>query len=235
MKSSSSLSLSAPIAVVSDVTSPPSSWGHLLGSCVRAAVVVMLVTGIVYPLLTTVVAQAVFPHAANGSLIERNGQTVGSILIGQQFDGAAYFHSRPSATMGPDPDREGASIAQPYNAGSSGASNQGATHEGLAHTAAERVAQYRTAHGLAADVRVPVDAVTASASGLDPHISVANAELQLPRVAKERGLTPQQVLPLLDQASEQRTLFLLGEPRVNVLQLNLALDTLQAPAAVAKE
>lgn len=235
MKSSSSLSLSAPIAVVSDVASSPSSWGHLLGTCVRAAVVVMLVTGIAYPLVTTGVAQAVFPHAANGSLIERDGQIVGSTLIGQQFDGATYFHSRPSETMGPDPDKEGASIAQPYNAGASGASNQGATHEGLADTVSQRVAQYRTTNGLVIYASVPVDAVTASASGLDPHISLANAALQLPRVAKERGLTPLQVQPLLEQATEQRTALLLGEPRVNVLQLNLALDALQAPAAAAKE
>lgn len=234
MKPSSSLSLST-LAVVSETSSAASSWGHLMGTSVRAAVVVMLVTGIAYPLLTTGIAQAVFPHAANGSLIERNGQIVGSALIGQQFDGADYFHSRPSATMGPDPDKEGVSIAQPYNAGASGASNQGATHEGLAEAVSQRVAQYRMANGLGADVRVPVDAVTASASGLDPHISVANAALQLPRVAKARGLAAEQVQLLLNEATEPRTLFLLGEPRVNVLQLNLALNALQAPAAVAKE
>ena len=235
MKSSSSLSLSTHVAEAPDMVLPSSSWGRLLGSSVRAAVVVMLVTGIAYPLITTGVAQAMFAHAANGSLIEHNGRIVGSALIGQQFDGAAYFHSRPSATMGPDPNNEEASIAQPYNAASSGASNQGATSESLEQTVVERVAKYRTINGLAADVRVPVDAVTASASGLDPHISVANAALQLPRVAKERGLTPKQVQTLLHQATEQRTLFLLGEPRVNVLQLNLALDTLKVPAAAAKE
>ena len=126
----------------------------------------MLVGGIAYPLLTTGVAQALFPHAANGSLIERNGQTVGSALIGQQFDGARYFHGRPSATTAPDPAKEGASIAAPYNAGLSGASNQGATHKDLADTVAQRVAQYRADNGLAPDAAVPVDAVTASASGL---------------------------------------------------------------------
>lgn len=232
---SSSLSIPTPLAVVPDVTRTPHSWGRLLGSSVRAAVLVMLVTGIAYPLLTTGLAQALFTHAANGSLIEQNGRIVGSALIGQQFDGAAYFHSRPSATMGPDPDKEGASISKPYNAGASGASNQGATHEALAGAVTERVAQYRAVNGLPADASVPVDAVTASASGLDPHISVANAALQLPRVAQARGLSPELVPPLLEQATEQRTALLLGEPRVNVLQLNLALDAFKAPAAAAKE
>lgn len=233
MKSSSSFSLSAPVAVLPDVASQPGSWRQLLGSSVRAAVLVMLVTGIAYPLLTTGVAQAVFPHAANGSLIERNGQIVGSALIGQQFDAAAYFHGRPSATLGPDPAKEGASIASPYNAAASGASNQGATHKDLAEAVAARVAQYRADNGLAAGVGVPVDAVTASASGLDPHISPANAALQLPRVARERGLTPEQVQQLVSNSTEQRSLFFLGEPRVNVLQLNLALDALRQPAAAA--
>lgn len=221
------------VSVVGDV--PPASWGRLLGSSVRAAVVVMLVGGIAYPLLTTGVAQALFPHAANGSLIARNGQTVGSALIGQQFDGARYFHGRPSATMAPDPAKEGASIAAPYNAGLSGASNQGATHKDLADTVAQRVAQYRADNGLAADAAVPVDAVTASASGLDPHISVANAQLQLQRVVQARGLNADQLQTLVDDATEQRTLGLLGEPRVNVLGLNLALDDLNKQPAARKE
>ena len=234
MKSSSqtlsAAAASASVSMQGDV--PAASWGRLLASSVRAAVVVMLVGGIAYPLLTTGVAQALFPHAANGSLIERNGQTVGSALIGQQFDGARYFHGRPSATTAPDPDKEGGSIAAPYNAGLSGASNQGATHKDLADTVAQRVAQYRADNGLAADVAVPVDAVTASASGLDPHISVANAQLQLQRVVQARGLNADQVQTLIHGATEQRTLGLLGEPRVNVLQLNLALDYLiQQPAA----
>ena len=228
----SSAAVSA-VSVVGDV--PPASWGCLLASSARAAVVVMLVGGIAYPLLTTGVAQALFPHAANGSLIERNGQTVGSALIGQQFDGARYFHGRPSATTAPDPAKEGASIAAPYNAGLSGASNQGATHKDLADTVAERVAQYRAGNGLAPDAAVPVDAVTASASGLDPHISVANAQLQLQRVAQARGLNADQVQTLIDCATEQRTLGLLGEPRVNVLQLNLALDDLNKQPVVRKE
>ena len=209
-------------------------WPLLLGNSLRAAVLVMLVGGIAYPLLVTGSAQSVLPHTANGSLIERNGQVIGSALIGQSFAGAGYFHSRPSATTAPDPDKEGSSIAAPYNAGLSAASNQGATHQGLMDSVSERVAQYRTDNRLAASALVPVDAVTASASGLDPHISLANAQLQLPRVAQTRGLPLEQVQPLLQQATEQRTLGVLGEPRVNVLQLNLALDALQ-PAAKAKE
>lgn len=234
MKPSSSLPLSAPIAAVADGESLPSSWPHLLASSVRAAVVVMTLTGIAYPLITTGIAQAIFPHTANGSLVERNGRIVGSQLIGQQFEGMAYFHGRPSATVGPAPDKSGTSIDLPYNAGASGASNQGATHKGLADTAAQRVTQYRTTNGLQEHVRVPVDAVTASASGLDPHISVANAALQLPRVSIQRKLPPEQVQALVDQATEQRTMFLLGEPRVNVLQLNMALDAISASAS-AKE
>ena len=209
-------------------------WPLLLGNSLRAAVLVMLVGGIAYPLLVTGIAQTVLPHAANGSLIERNGQVIGSALIGQSFAGAGYFHSRPSATTAPDPDKEGSSIDAPYNAGLSAASNQGATHQGLMDSVSERVAQYRADNRLAAGALVPVDAVTASASGLDPHISLANAQLQLPRVAQTRGLPLEQVQPLLQQATQQRTLGVLGEPRVNVLQLNLALDALQ-PAAKAKE
>ncbi|WP_021027092.1 potassium-transporting ATPase subunit KdpC [Comamonas sp. B-9] len=205
-------------------------WGRTfsrtLGSSARAAVLVLLLCGVAYPLATTGVAQALLPHAANGSLVLRNGQIVGSALIGQYFDSARYFHGRPSATTAPDPKQDGASIAAPYNAGLSGASNQGSSSQGLADSVAERVAQYRTTNGLAADAAVPVDAVTASASGLDPHISVANANLQLARVARERQLPPVQVQQLLDQATQQRTGYLLGEPRVNVLALNMALDAL---------
>ena len=125
------------VSIPADVR--PASWGSLLGSSVRAAVVVMLVSGIAYPLLTTGVAQAVLPQAANGSLMELNGQVVGSALIGQQFSGARYFHGRPSATTAPDPDKPGASIAAPYNAGLSGASNQGSTNQDLAETVARRI------------------------------------------------------------------------------------------------
>jgi K+-transporting ATPase ATPase C chain len=155
------------------------------------------------------------------------------VLIGQQFASDAYFQGRPSATLGADPAQPGASVPAPYNAGSSGASNQGATHQGLAEVVAQRVDQYRAVNGLAAQVGVPVDAVTASASGLDPHISLANAQLQVARVAKARGLTPDQVQQLVQDHTQPRTLFLLGEPRVHVLQLNLALDA--AAPTTAKE
>ena len=225
-----SQNLSTPVVVLDQSAVPAAGWMHLLGSSLRAAVVVMLISGIAYPLVTTGVAQWVMPQAANGSLIERDGKVIGSALIGQQFTGAQYFHGRPSATMAPDPEKEGTSIAEPYNAGLSGASNQGATHKDLSESVTQRVEQYRADNGLAADVKVPVDAVTASASGLDPHISEANAALQLPRVAKARGLEPEQVQPLLEKATEQRTFGLLGEPRVNVLRLNLALDALQTSA-----
>lgn len=225
-----SQNLSTPVVVLDHSAEPAAGWMRLLGSSLRAAVVVMLISGIAYPLVTTGVAQWVMPQAANGSLIERDGKVIGSALIGQQFTGAQYFHGRPSATMAPDPEKEGASIAAPYNAGLSGASNQGATHKDLSEAVTQRVVQYRTDNGLAADVKVPVDAVTASASGLDPHISMANAALQLPRVAKARGLEPEQVQTLLEKATEQRTFGLLGEPRVNVLRLNLALDALQTSA-----
>lgn len=227
---SSSLSLSVSVASATDTESSPASWGRLVASSVRAAVAVMLVGGIVYPLATTGVAQALLPYAANGSLIERNGQVLGSALIGQQFAGANYFHGRPSATVAPDPDKEGASIAAPYNAAQSSGSNQGGTHKELAETVAARVAQYRADNALATDAVVPVDAVTASASGLDPHISVANALLQLPRVAQARKLNQDQVRQLIAQSTQGRTFGLLGEPRVNVLRLNMALDTKQ-PAA----
>jgi K+-transporting ATPase ATPase C chain len=166
-----------------------------VGSSARAALLVMLIAGVAYPLLTTGVAQILFPHAANGSLIERDGQRIGSALIGQQFASDAYFQGRPSATLGADPAQPGASVPAPYNAGASGASNQGGTHQGLAEVVAQRVDQYRAVNGLAAQVAVPVDAVTASASGLDPHISLANAQLQVARVAKARGLLPDQVPP----------------------------------------
>jgi len=224
-----------PHHAAAQTEAPAASWSRLLGSSVRAAVLVMVVSGIAYPLLTTGVAQALFPLAAHGSLVERQGQIVGSALIGQQFTGAQYFHGRPSATMAPDPQQDGASISAPYNAGLSGASNQGVTHQDLSAAVAQRVAQYRADNGLAADAAVPVDAVTASASGLDPHISLANALLQLPRVAQARQLPPERVQALVEQATAPRSLGVLGEPRVQVLQLNLALDALQPSHQPRKE
>lgn len=236
MTSSSSLRATAQ-AARSAIPSegPAASLWQLVGSSARAALLVMLVAGVAYPLLTTGVAQILFPHAANGSLIERDGQRVGSALIGQQFASDAYFQGRPSATLGADPAQPGTSVPAPYNAGASGASNQGATHQGLSDVVAQRVDQYRAVNGLAAQVAVPVDAVTASASGLDPHISLANAQLQVARVAKARGLTPDQVQQLVQDHTQPRTLFLLGEPRVHVLQLNLALDAAAPTTAANKE
>jgi len=198
----------------------------LIGPCVRSALFLALLTGLAYPLLTTGVAQLLLPRQASGSLIERGGEVIGSALIGQSFTGARYFHPRPSATTAPDPQDAGKAVGMPYNAGASAASNQGPTSQALIGAVAQRVADYRRINGLAADVLVPVDAVTASGSGLDPHISVANAQAQSARVAKARGLPPEQVRRLLAQCTETRVLGLLGEPRVNVLRLNLALDSL---------
>lgn len=189
-----------------------------------SAVLFMIVTGLVYPLATTGVAQLLFNDQAQGSLITRNGQAVGSRVIGQLFTSPQYFHGRPSATSGADPNDPANSIDQPYNAANSGASNQGPLSKKLLDAVAERTKAYREENGLAADAKVPVDAVTASASGLDPHISLANARLQVPRVAKARNVPEKDVLSVLEQNTAQRQLGVLGEPRVNVLELNLALD-----------
>jgi K+-transporting ATPase ATPase C chain len=178
----------------------------------RMLVVLTVVTGIAYPLVITGVAQVAFPHAANGSLIVTDGKTLGSELIGQPFDDPKYFWSRPSATS-----------PQPYNGASSGASNQGARNPALADAVKDRIKALREADP-DNKAPVPVDLVTASGSGLDPHISVAAAEYQIGRVAKARGLSEQQVRSLVSDTTEGRTFGILGEPRVNVLALNLALD-----------
>lgn len=201
-------------------------------------VVFTILTGIIYPLAITGLAQVVFPHQANGSLIYRAGKPVGSSLIGQPFTDPKYFWSRPSATS-----------PVPYNAGSSNGSNLGPTNPDLMKAVAERVAALRKADpgkkgtgpidaqhpkGRAGkldlspfspdDVPVPIDLVTSSASGLDPHISPAAAEYQVRRVAKSRGLDPETVRQLIARHTAGRTLGVLGEPRVNVVELNLALD-----------
>jgi K+-transporting ATPase ATPase C chain len=219
---------------VNDNGHPGSVMVGLARPVLVSAVLFMLVTGIGYPFLTTGVAQILFPNQAQGSLIEHKGQTVGSAVIGQDFIKPEHFHPRPSATVGVDPADSSKTVDQPYNAALSGASNLGPISKKLIDQVNARVKAYRQENGLAADAPVPVDAVTASASGLDPDISIANAKLQANRVANARGISQQQVSTLIDQQISQRQLGALGEPRVNVLQLNLALDTLAAKQAVAQ-
>lgn len=171
-----------------------------------------LLTGVAYPLVVTGVGQALFADKANGSLIESGDKQIGSRLLGQPFSGPQYFFGRPSATA-----------PQPYNGAASSGSNQGPTNPALMTAVADRVAALRA---LDPDnkARVPVDLVTASGSGLDPHISPAAAEYQVARVARARNLPEEQIRKSVQQATEGRTLGILGEPRVNVLELNLALD-----------
>ena len=207
---------------------------------VRMVAVFTVLCGLLYPLAMTGIAQALFPDKADGSLIERDGEVVGSTLVGQTFSAPEYFHTRPSAagalasgSLVQDVDDDGNPVGDPHPAdpsdlsiAASGASNQGPTNVDLLAAIEERVAGYRDVNGLADDVSVPIDAVTASASGIDPHISVANARLQASRVADERGLPVHQVLELVDDHTMGRSLGFLGEEGVNVLQLNLALDEL---------
>jgi K+-transporting ATPase ATPase C chain len=208
---------------------PLSLFNGIIRPVLVSAAFFMLVTGVAYPLATTGVANILFPNQAQGSLIVKDGNVVGSRQIGQYFTRPEYFHGRPSATSGTDPNDPSKTIDQPYNAASSGASNQGSISKKLIGSVDERIKAYREENGLAAEVSVPVDAVTASASGLDPHISVANARLQAPRVAKVRGLEVGKVLQILDQNTSAPQFGVLGDPRVNVLELNLALDA-AAPA-----
>jgi len=174
-----------------------------------------LVTGVIYPLIVTGIGAALFPDKVAGSLIERDGKVMGSVLIGQPFSDPKYFWSRPSAT---GPVR--------YNAGASSGSNQGPLNPALTDAVAGRIRSLRDADPDNA-APVPVDLVTASASGLDPHISPAAADYQVPRVARVRGLPAAKVRALVADATEGRQLGFLGEPRVNVLKLNLALDARQ--------
>jgi K+-transporting ATPase ATPase C chain len=193
-----------------------------------SAVLFMLVCGLAYPLVTTGVAQLVLPAQANGSVVQRNGAPVGSLLIGQSFTQAQYFHPRPSATVGPDPANASQTVAQPYNAALSGASNLGPTSKALIDQVSARAAQYRNENGLAPDTPVPVDAVTASGSGLDPEISIENAMLQAARVARARGMSTDALRALIEQNTTPRQLGVLGDPRIDVLKLNLALDAAAA-------
>jgi len=192
----------------------------------RSAIVVLvaltLITGLAYPLAITGIAQVIFPYQANGSMIERDGTVVGSALIGQQFSDEKYFHGRPSATNTPDPNDPTKNIDAPYNAANSGASNLGPTSKMLADRLAGDVDKLKAENPA---MPVPVDLVTTSGSGLDPHISPAAALFQVPRVAKARGLPEERVRALVAAQTEGRWLGLLGEPRVNVLALNMALDS----------
>lgn len=196
---------------------------------IRPAIVVLfalaLITGLAYPLAITGIAQIIFPHQAQGSLIKRNGTIIGSALIGQEFDSAKYFHGRPSATTAPDPKDPTKTIAAPYNADNSGGSNLGPSNKALIDRVKGDLEKLRKENP---SMPVPVDLVTASASGLDPDISPEAALFQVPRIAKVRDLPEDRVRKLVDDNTEGRFLGLLGEPRVNVLLLNLALDRLTA-------
>jgi K+-transporting ATPase ATPase C chain len=181
-------------------------------------------TGLVYPLAMTGIAQAVLARQASGSLIERGGTVLGSALIGQSFTSERYFHGRPSATVAPDPADATKTVPSPYNAASSGASNLGPTSAALAERIKADIAGAKTENP---NAPVPMDLVTTSASGLDPDLSPEAALFQVPRVAKARGLPEEQVRALVTEHLRGRVLGILGEPRVNVLALNLALDALR--------
>jgi K+-transporting ATPase ATPase C chain len=191
---------------------------------IRPALVVFImltaITGLAYPLAITGAAQAIFPVQANGSLIVRDGHVIGSELIGQKFISDRYFHGRPSATTAPDPEDPSKSIPSPYNAANSGGSNLGPTSKDLAERVKTDVAKLKAENPSGT---IPVDLVTTSASGLDPDISPDAALFQVPRVAKAWGLSEDRVRALVAAQTRGRLMGWLGEPRVNVLRLNLAL------------
>jgi potassium-transporting ATPase KdpC subunit len=184
-----------------------------------------LLLGLAYPYAITGAAQLAFPFTANGSLVSRNGTIIGSALIGQAFTSDKYFQCRPSATSGTDPNDATKTIAQPYNADNSTGSNLGPTSRPLAERVAASIADLRK-QGVSG--AIPADAVTTSASGLDPDITPADAAMQVARVAKARGLPEDQLKALVDSQTRGRLLGVIGEPRVNVLALNLALDAVKA-------
>ena len=192
---------------------------------IRPAIVLLLaltlITGLAYPLAMTGIAGVLFPRQAQGSLIEKDRKVVGSALIGQEFKDDKYFHGRPSATTAPDPNDSTKTVPAPYNAANSGGSNLGPTSKALNDRIKEDVEKLK-AENLGSSV--PVDLVTTSASGLDPDISPEAALFQVPRVAKARNMPEERVRDLVNKTAQGRLLGLLGEPRVNVLALNLALD-----------
>lgn len=198
-----------------------------LKQAILATIVLTLVLGLGYPLAMTYLSGALFPHQAHGSLIKKaDGTVVGSELIGQNFTGPGYFHGRPSATTDTDPNDATKTVPAPYNAASSNASNAAPSSKALVADVQSRIDALR-AENPAAKGPIPVDLVTASASGLDPDISVAAALYQVPRVAASRGVTAAELGKLVQANIEGRTFGLLGEPRVNVLKLNMALDAAQ--------
>jgi potassium-transporting ATPase KdpC subunit len=194
---------------------------------IRPAIVLIVLmtalTGLAYPLFMTGLAQVLFPHQAAGSLIERDGKVIGSELIGQNFTDAKYFHGRPSATTDTDPNDATKTVPAPYNAGNSGGSNAGPTSKALIERVQGDVETLKKEN----QGQIPVDLVTTSASGIDPHITPAAAEFQVARVAAARNLPPERVRALVAEATQDRFLGILGEERVNVLKLNLALDAVK--------
>ena len=192
---------------------------------IRPAIVLVaaltLITGLIYPLVITGLAGIIFPNQAEGSLITRDGKVIGSGLIGQNFTSDRYFHGRPSATTGPDPADPSKSVSVPYNAANSGGSNLGPTNKALIDRVKADTEKLKTENPSA---QVPIDLVTTSGSGLDPHITPQAAYFQVPRIAKARNLPENAVRDLVAEHIQGRTLGLFGEPRVNVLELNLALD-----------
>jgi K+-transporting ATPase ATPase C chain len=188
---------------------------------VMLLVLLTLITGLAYPLAMTGLAVTLFPYTAEGSLIRRDGQVIGSALIGQEFKSDRYFHGRPSMTTGRDPTDPAKSVVQPYNAINSMGSNLGPTNRALAERVAADVNRLKQENP---NMPVPIDLVTTAANGLDPDISPEAAFFQVPRIAKARHLSEDRVRQLIEAQVERRIFGLLGEPRVNVLRLNLALD-----------
>ena len=187
-------------------------------------IVMTVITGLIYPLGMTGLAQLIFPHQANGSLIEKDGTVIGSELIGQNFTDNKYFHGRPSATTEPDPKDPTKTVSMPYAADNSAGSNLGPTSQALINRVKDDAAKLKIENP---STPIPVDLVTTSASGLDPDITPAAAEFQVPRVAKARNISEDKVRTLVADMTQDRFLGVLGEKRVNVLTLNMALDQLR--------